>query len=91
MLNKRSNIRVIEVFRLSGNKVIEIVQIGNRYLALAVCKDSVTVLSELDETEIKEQEATMEPIDFKKILDKLKNEDHNKNKKKGTGQKPHSG
>lgn len=72
VLNKRSNIRVIEVFRLSGNKVIEIIQIGNRYLALAVCKDSVTVLSELDATEIKEQEATMEPIDFKKILDKLK-------------------
>lgn len=72
VLNKRSNVRVVEVFRLSGNKVIEIVKIGNHYLALAVCKDSITLLSELDESEIKEQEASIEPIDFKKILDRIK-------------------
>ena len=72
MMNKRSNIKVIEVFRLSGNKVLEIVQIGNRYFALAVCKDSVTLLAELDQLELKEWEAPLEPIDFKKILDKFK-------------------
>ena len=72
VIQKHSNIRVIEVFRLSGNKVIEIVRIGDHYLALAVCKDSVTVLKELEETEIKEQETALEPIDFSKILERLK-------------------
>ena len=72
--NRRSNIKVIEVFRLSNNKLIEIIQIGNHYLAVAVCKDTVTVLTELDETEVRENGATLEPINFKNILDKMKNE-----------------
>lgn len=78
VINKHSNIKVIEVFRLSNNKVIEIVKIGNRYLALAVCKDSVTMLSELDENEIIEHETSLEPINFKSVLDKIKHEKQNK-------------
>lgn len=78
VVNKRSNIRVIEVFRLSNNKVIEIVKIGDKYLALAVCKDSVTVLAELSEDIIKEQETSLEPINFKNILEKIKNEKKDK-------------
>lgn len=78
MMNKRSNIRVIEVFRISNNQVIEIVQIGSRYFALAVCKESISVLSELQADEIKEHEASLEPINFKNILDKIKNEKQEK-------------
>lgn len=74
VINKNSNIKVIEVFRLSNNKLIEIVKIGNQYLALAVCKDQVSVLVHLDESEIKEREASLEPINFKNILNKIKNE-----------------
>lgn len=74
VLNKRSNIRVIEAFRLSNNKLIEIVQIGGHYYALAICKDSVTMLAELDADEIKEPQASLDPLSFKKILDKMKNE-----------------
>ena len=80
-LNKNSNIRVIEVFRLSNNKIIEIIKIGNRYLALAICKDDVTVLTELDESEIKEKETSLKPIDFNSILDKMKNELQEKSRK----------
>jgi flagellar protein FliO/FliZ len=78
VVNKRSNIKVIEVFRLSNNKVIEIVKIGDKYLALAVCKDSVTVLTELSEEVVKEQETSLEPINFKNILEKIKNEKKDK-------------
>lgn len=81
VMNRHSNIQVIEVFRLSNNKVIEIIKIGNRYLALAVCKDNVTVLSELDESEIREQETALKPINFNNILDKIKNELQEKSKK----------
>ncbi|MBO5088986.1 MAG: flagellar biosynthetic protein FliO [Lachnospiraceae bacterium] len=73
-INKKSNVKVIEVFHLSNNKYIEIVKIGEHYLALAVCKDTVTLLTELDESEVREHERTMEPINFKSILDKMKNE-----------------
>ena len=71
--NTHSNIKVIEVFRISNNKVIEIIKIGNRYFAVAVCKDTMTVLSELDEEDIHEQEVLLKPINFKDILDKMKN------------------
>ena len=77
VLNRRSNVKVIEVFRLSNNKVMQIVKIGNQYLVLAICKDTVTLLTKLDESEVKEQETTMEPINFKNILDKIKNEKQN--------------
>ena len=78
VINKNSNIKVIEIFRISPNKTIEIVKIGEHYLALAVSKDNVELLAELDESEIKEQERTLEPIDFKKILDKIKNDNQKK-------------
>ena len=77
-MNRRSNITIIEVFRLSNNKMIEIVKIGEKYLALAVCKESVTVLTELSAEEIKEHTTALEPINFKNILDKMKNEKQNK-------------
>lgn len=78
VMNKKSNIRVIEVYRLSNNKLIEIVKIGEKYLAIAVGKDEVTLLTELDADEIVMQEASMEPINFKRILDKMKNEKQDK-------------
>lgn len=78
IMNKKSNVKVIEVFRLSNNKYIYIVKIGERYLALSVCKDNVTLLTELDTSEVREQVTTMEPIDFKSILDKMKHERKNK-------------
>ena len=73
-LNSKSNIKVIEVFRLSNNKYIQIVKIGEHYLALAICKDQVTVLTQLEESELNKQVASVEPINFKSILDKMKNE-----------------
>lgn len=78
VINKQSNIKIIEVFRISSNRTIEIIKIGEHYLAIAVSKDSITLLTELDENEVNEQEKTLEPIDFKKILDKIKNEKQKK-------------
>ena len=82
VMNKQSNIRIVEVVRISANKTIEIVKIGDRYLAIAVCKDNITLLAELDESEIREQEKTLEPIDFKQILEKMKNERSKKDRQK---------
>ena len=78
VMNKKSNIRVIEVYRLSNTKMIEIVKIGEHYLAIAVGKDEVTLLTELDADEIIMHEASLEPINFKRILDKMKNEKQDK-------------
>jgi len=79
--NKNTNIKVIEVFRLSNNKYIQIVQIGEQYLALAVCKDNVEVLTHLNEDELKVKETSLEPINFKNLLEKMKNEKQNHSNK----------
>lgn len=71
-INKQSNIRVIEIYRISPNKTIEIIKIGEHYVAISVCKDNVTLLTELDPSEVNEQEKTLKPIDFKQILEKMK-------------------
>ncbi|GHU40989.1 hypothetical protein FACS1894111_02530 [Clostridia bacterium] len=76
-VNHTKHIRVIESFRISGNKLIQIVAIGKAYFAIGVGKEEITLLSKLSEDELpilpeagKELPTLQE--DFKDILDKLK-------------------
>ena len=46
------NLKIIDTMRLSQNKILQIIRVGDKYLAIAVCKDSVTVLCELSEDEV---------------------------------------
>jgi flagellar protein FliO/FliZ len=48
------NIALIEAARLGTGKYIQVVRIGEKYVALAVCKDTVTVICEVPKEEIKE-------------------------------------
>ena len=50
MSNK--NIKVIESFRVNNNKLIQIIQVGEKYLAISVCKDSINVLTELTKEQL---------------------------------------
>lgn len=73
---KNSNFKVIDSYRISPNKVMQIVKIGNRYIVIAVCKDNVNYIMELEETEvlIKEPDRA-ENQSFKQIFEKYR---HNK-------------
>lgn len=67
------NIEVIESFRLTTNKYLQIVRVGDRYLALALGKDSVTMLAELTAEEVKLAERDgAGASSFKEILEKAK-------------------
>lgn len=46
------NIQIIDTMRLSQNKLIQIVRTGDKYFAIAVCKDTVTLLGEIDKEEL---------------------------------------
>ena len=48
------NIEVIETTRISGNKYIQIVRLGEKYVAIAVCKDTVTLLGEISKEQLRE-------------------------------------
>ncbi len=65
-----TNMELLESFRLSNNKYIQIVRIGNKYLTLAVCKDTVTMLTEIPEEELKLSEGTS-MTGFKDILNRV--------------------
>ena len=70
-----SNIDILETARISATKYIQLVRIGQKYFAIAVGKDEVTLLGELspDEINIREDEAE-ETLNFKDILEKIKGE-----------------
>ena len=49
---KNRNIQVIEIFRVSNSKLIQIIQVGKKYLVISVCKDTINILAELMEEEL---------------------------------------
>ena len=63
------NIEVIETTRISNNKYIQVVRLGERYVAIAVCKDTVTLLGEIPKEPLKEGNHSR-TLRFRDILDK---------------------
>ncbi len=73
--NSGSNIEVIETYRISPSKYVQIIRVGKKYVSIVVCKDSVTTLTELSEDELeKPVEDEKSSASFKEIMDNLKNE-----------------
>lgn len=74
------NIEMLESARISNNKYIQIVKIGKDYLALAICKDTVTVINKMSEEELKlTKELPSETGDsFQKIFERFRNNKKNK-------------
>jgi flagellar protein FliO/FliZ len=71
-----SNVEVIETFKIAQNKYIQVVRVGERYYSYIVCKDTVTLLGEMNKDEIPDiEKAKKEPainLNFKEIFDSLK-------------------
>ena len=63
------NVEVIETHRISNNKYIQIVRVGKTYMVIAVCKDTVTLLGQVPEEELRFREAGQH-FRFKEILDR---------------------
>ena len=70
-----ANIQVIETFRLSQTKYIQIIRAGTeRYFVIAVSKENITFLAELNKDDIifRDEDQTAEKISFSDIMKKLK-------------------
>ena len=80
---KGSNFEVIDTFRLTQNKYVQILRIGKKYMAVAICKDTVTILRELDESEIvfHDSDLSKKAVSFEDIFNKAKDFTDNKTKK----------
>lgn len=73
--NKGKNVEVVETCPIGNGKYIQIVRLAKTYAAIAVCKDTVTMLAEIPKDEIvfPGEEGKM-PRRFKDILKKAKEE-----------------
>ncbi|MBD5493795.1 MAG: flagellar biosynthetic protein FliO [Lachnospiraceae bacterium] len=83
-----TNMELIEAIRLTNNKYIQIIRVGQKYLAVAICKDSVTMLTEISEDQLilSDDGEGMERFNFKELLEKVqkknfsgKEDDRNEN------------
>ncbi len=67
-----ANIEVLETIGLSNNKYIQLIRIGQKYLAVAICKDTVTMLTEIPEQDLILSDGSVsKTMGFKDILDKV--------------------
>lgn len=69
-----ANVVILETTRIAQNKCIQIVKIGDRYFALAICKDTVTTISELDGSTLNFDSPVKEKVSFKEFFDKAREE-----------------
>jgi len=71
------NMEMIDTMRISSSKYLQIVRAGDKYFVVAVCKDTVTMLTEIPKDSLELE--TREPgngyqAGFREILEKIKNQ-----------------
>lgn len=72
------NVEVIEVTRIANNKFVQIIRVGETYMAVAVCKDTVTMLGEIPKEQLKEGSA-QESVNFKELFERAVKKDSRTN------------
>ena len=73
--NAGRNIEVVETGRISATKYIQIVRLGDKYMAIAVGKDEVTALCELNKESLSfDSSDSGTGLSFSEILEKFKSE-----------------
>ena len=71
----QGNMEVIETYRITSNKYLQIVKVVNRYVVISICKDTISFMLELSEDDIKNlkvKQINNQPLNFKEIFNKVK-------------------
>ena len=70
------NMELIETMRISNSKYIQIVRVGDKYLAMAVCKDTVAMLTELSKEELSLENLSGNGynLSFRDVLEKIRHQ-----------------
>lgn len=75
---KNSNFHVIETYRITQNKYLQLVKVGTRYIVLGISKDNVNLITELKEDEILHLDQMVHSkASFSDIMSKLTNRQNN--------------
>lgn len=77
------NLEVIETLRITNNKYLQIVRTANKYIVIAVGKDEISMLTEIDESELKYASADNSGLknSFSDLLKKASGKASNKEEK----------
>ena len=69
------NITVLETFRVTQNKYLQVVKVGEIYMVIAVCKDGITMLTRLEEDELGDIPSSLEgkTDNFAEVFERFKN------------------
>lgn len=77
--HKGNNIDIIETAPLGTGKYLQIVKVAKTYVAIAVCKDTVTVLATLPEEDIEYPVGQEKPsFNFRELFQKAKENGNDK-------------
>ena len=66
-LGSGSNVEVLETAQIATGKYIQLVRLGEAYAAVAVCKDTVTMLCQIPEEQIVRKDMVQE-MKFRELL-----------------------
>ena len=78
---RSGNMEIIETLRISNSKYLQIVRIGNKYFGMAVCKDTVTMLGEIQKENLFfNDDSEVNCMNFREILEKIKSSKLDNNK-----------
>ena len=71
--NVNGNIEVIDTQRIANGKYIQIIRMGEKYIAIAVCKDTVTMLTEVQKEQVIIKETgSLSAAGFSELFEKVK-------------------
>jgi len=71
--NRAKNISVIETFRISPSKCLQIIKVGNRYIVIGITKEHIEMLTEINEEDIDlNLKEGGEPLNFQQIFSQAK-------------------
>lgn len=65
-----SNIEIVETVRITTNKYIQLVRVGETYKVIAVCKDTVTLLGDVPAEQLKFRDASGSTTSFRELFEK---------------------
>lgn len=80
--NKTKNIQVMESYPLGAGKQVCILKIGGKYVAVAISKEQITVLTEIPEEQLIFEETTTQNANFGEVFGKMMKEQLPSRKKK---------
>ena len=64
---------IVDTLRISASKYLQIIRVGDKYFAIAVCKDTVTMVTEVSKDSLDlEMGSGNTNLSFREVLDKIK-------------------